>query len=304
MSVRQRTVPINGNRPSTPDPLTETLLAQTSSSTTTPSKSSTDPGHKNAPDTNLSSLSVLDVLRIIGGLLLLSSGMSYLVNNGESMTWGYNPWWTRAREWRGLMKPTVSLTDAELLAYDGSDPAKPIYLALNGTIYDVSANRATYAPGGSYSFFSGRDAARAFLTGCFKEDATPDLRGVEEMYMPIDPPDESTEIPEPPADANEDPIVAAHRAARAHDKRRPTLSKAELKNRHAQELRVARKKVREGLEHWHMLFRGDKGKPYFKVGEVKREKGWLEKLPKRELCEQAKKGRPVRKVNTGNEKKI
>lgn len=52
-------------------------------------------------------LSVLDILRIIGGVLLLSSGLSYLSTSGESMTWGYNPWWTRAREWKTLLvRPT------------------------------------------------------------------------------------------------------------------------------------------------------------------------------------------------------
>jgi hypothetical protein len=48
-------------------------------------------------------LSFLDVLRILGGVLLLSSGLSYLTTSGESMTWGYNPWWTRAREWKTLL---------------------------------------------------------------------------------------------------------------------------------------------------------------------------------------------------------
>lgn len=48
-------------------------------------------------------LSVLDVLRILGGLVLLSCGLSYLSTSGESMTWGYNPWWTRAREWKSLI---------------------------------------------------------------------------------------------------------------------------------------------------------------------------------------------------------
>lgn len=76
---------------------------------------------------------------------------------------------------------------------------------------------------------------------------------------------------------------------------RKPLSSAERKNRHAQELRSARKQVKEGLENWHMLFRGDKGKPYRKVGEVKREIGWLAKFPERALCEQAEKGRPTRK---------
>lgn len=50
-----------------------------------------------------SGLSFLDVVRIIGGVLLLSSGLSYLTTNGTSMTWGYNPWWTRAREWKNLL---------------------------------------------------------------------------------------------------------------------------------------------------------------------------------------------------------
>ena len=49
------------------------------------------------------SLSVLDVLRILGGIMLLSCGLSYLSTSGESMTWGYNAWWTRAREWKSLM---------------------------------------------------------------------------------------------------------------------------------------------------------------------------------------------------------
>jgi hypothetical protein len=78
-------------------------------------------------------------------------------------------------------------------------------------------------------------------------------------------------------------------------KNRRKLSAGEKKNRHAQELREARKQAKAGLEGWHMLFRGDKGKPYRKVGTVKREKGWEEKVPKRGLCEQAEKGRPVRK---------
>jgi hypothetical protein len=114
------------------------------------------------------------------------------------------------------------------------------------------------------------------------EDQTPDLRGVEQMYMPIDPPAEDASKE---GDAKEAP----------KKKEKKPLTRAEMKNRHAQELRKARKSVKEGLEHWHTLFRGDKGKPYFKVGEVKREPGWLEKLPKRELCKEAEKSRPVRK---------
>ncbi|EMD58689.1 hypothetical protein GGP41_006134 [Bipolaris sorokiniana] len=230
-------------------------------------------------------LSVLDVLRILGGLVLLSCGLSYLSTSGESMTWGYNPWWTRAREWKSLIQGEVVLTDNELALYDGSDPKKPIYLAINGTIYDVSISPTTYGPGGSYHFFAGKDAARAFLTGCFAEDSVPDLRGVEQMYMPVDPEEKASLTPEERAAAME---KARHRKK---------LSSGELKNRHAQELKSAKKQVVDGLEGWHKLFRGDKGKPYRRVGYVKRENDWLEKMPKRGLCEQAEKGRPVRKYD-------
>ena len=176
-------------------------------------------------------------------------------------------------------KGQVSLTDIELRQYDGSNPDKPIYLALNGTIYDVSASPQTYGPGGSYHFFAGRDAARAFLTGCFVEDAIPDLRGVERMFIPVD--------PEEKPDA--DPVVVEKAKARK------ALTKGELKNRKAQEERIAKQKMVQGLESWHALFRGDKGKPYFKAGVVNRPSGWEKYLPERPLCEQAEKSRPVRK---------
>lgn len=47
--------------------------------------------------------SVLDILRVLGGLALLSAGLSYLSSSGESMTWGYNGKWTRMREWKKLI---------------------------------------------------------------------------------------------------------------------------------------------------------------------------------------------------------
>ncbi|KAF2466423.1 uncharacterized protein BDR25DRAFT_336568 [Lindgomyces ingoldianus] len=281
-----------------------------SASSKTPSSSAPEvvKSEKSASNDSAPALSVIDVLRILAGMLVLSCGMSYLSTSGESMTWGYNPWWTRAREWKALWQGGVFLTDDQLLAYDGTDPKKPIYLALNGTIYDVSASPQTYGPGGSYHFFAGRDAARAFLTGCFQEDLTPDLRGVEQMYMPVDAPLDDTAGEKHTEAQSYDPVAGKetqvadpndpaeqHRKARSHDKRRTPLSKSQIKNRHAQELRKARKQVKEGLEHWHQMFRGDKGKPYFKAGEVVREKGWLQKLEKRTLCEHAEKSRPVRK---------
>lgn len=51
-------------------------------------------------------------------------------------------------------------------------------MAINGRVYDVSAGPSYYGKGGSYSFFSGKDAARAYITGCFETDLIPDLRGL------------------------------------------------------------------------------------------------------------------------------
>jgi hypothetical protein len=42
-----------------------------------------------------------------------------------------------------LQQGPIRLTDQQLEAYDGTDPDKPVYIALNGTIYDVSVSRRT-----------------------------------------------------------------------------------------------------------------------------------------------------------------
>lgn len=227
-----------------------------------------------------SGFSFTDVLRVLGGILLLNCALSYFVTS-SSLTWGWRPWYSKpavVASWLVCMTPLplheqatdedkqrgpVYLTDDELKAYDGSDASKPVYIALNGTIYDVSAGRHVYGPGGSYNFFAGRDATRAFITGCFQEDLTPDIRGAELTYVPVDD---------------------------------DTPSKAEMKKRRERDTRLAKKRVHDTIEGWSRMFKGEAGKNYFEVGKVKREEGWLEKLPKRELCEQAQKQRPKRKA--------
>jgi hypothetical protein len=41
----------------------------------------------------------------------------------------------------------VRLTLQELAAFDGTDASKPLYIAVRGKIYDVSAGRSFYGPG-------------------------------------------------------------------------------------------------------------------------------------------------------------
>jgi predicted heme/steroid binding protein len=74
--------------------------------------------------------------------------------------------------WKSLKKrfekrEMIYLTPEKLAKYDGTDPKLPIYLAIRGRIYDVTAGAQHYGPGGGYSFFAGKDASRAYVTGCF-----------------------------------------------------------------------------------------------------------------------------------------
>lgn len=53
-------------------------------------------------------------------------------------------------------------TEEELSEYDGTDPDKPIYIAIDGKIYDVSAKPEYYGEGGVYNFLVGKEAAQIF----------------------------------------------------------------------------------------------------------------------------------------------
>lgn len=123
----------------------------------------------------------LDTLRVIGGLLLANGLLSWWFTG--SPTWGYNGKWadTRYLRYRAFGLP-VHLTLGELAKFDGSTPGSPIYVSINGSIYDVTSSARIYGPGGPYHAFSGKDSARAFVTGCYeKEDElTHDLRGLDE----------------------------------------------------------------------------------------------------------------------------
>ncbi|MQM10869.1 hypothetical protein Taro_043770 [Colocasia esculenta] len=80
------------------------------------------------------------------------------------------------------LPPPVQLgeiTAEELKAYDGSDPKKPLLMAIKGQIYDVSQSRVFYGPGGPYAIFAGRDASRALAKMSFDpKDLTGDISGL------------------------------------------------------------------------------------------------------------------------------
>lgn len=133
-------------------------------------------------------ISILDVLRILGGLLAFNAFFSWWFTS--TSTWGYtgrliDPSYIKFR----LTNNYVNLTIDELARHDGTDPKLPIYLAINGLVYDVSSSRKIYGPKGAYHKLSGKDAARVFVTGCLMipEEYTYDLRGLnpDEVYSGI-----------------------------------------------------------------------------------------------------------------------
>ncbi|KAK7380295.1 hypothetical protein VNO78_32803 [Psophocarpus tetragonolobus] len=85
------------------------------------------------------------------------------------------------------LRPPVQIgevTEDELKAYDGSDPEKPLLMAIQGQIYDVSQSRMFYGPGGPYALFAGKDASRALAKMSFEEkDLTGDISGLSPFEL-------------------------------------------------------------------------------------------------------------------------
>ncbi|KAM0787715.1 hypothetical protein ACM66B_003774 [Microbotryomycetes sp. NB124-2] len=104
-----------------------------------------------------------------------------------TFTWNYDGKYSSVDKiQRALFPPKQRyLSEHQLALHDGSNPKYPVYIALDGDVFDVSSGNGalTYGPGGSYHHFAGKDGARAYVTGCFKTHLTHDLRGLTQKQL-------------------------------------------------------------------------------------------------------------------------
>ena len=85
-----------------------------------------------------------------------------------------------------LILATMEMTPQELLQYNGTDPSKPIYLAVKGRVFDVTAGKSFYGPGGPYAMFAGKDASRALAKmSKNEEDMSPSLHGLSDKEIGV-----------------------------------------------------------------------------------------------------------------------
>eukprot|EP00899_Mesostigma_viride_P013051 jgi/Mesvir1/21747/Mv04154-RA.1 len=70
------------------------------------------------------------------------------------------------------------------LASHAAGGEKPLYLAILGEVFDVTAGEQHYGQGMAYAHFCGRDSSRAFVTGQFDEEGlTDDLEGLSPQQV-------------------------------------------------------------------------------------------------------------------------
>ena len=84
------------------------------------------------------------------------------------------------------LRKTMELTPQQLSQYNGTDPSKPIYVAVKGRVYDVTTGKSFYGPGGPYAMFAGKDASRALAKMSKNDDdISPSLDGLSDKEIGV-----------------------------------------------------------------------------------------------------------------------
>lgn len=115
-------------------------------------------------------IGLLDVLRVVSGVLLLNAILSYTIT--KSSTWGYDGKYVDLQYLRHLTFGSRLRTfTIESLAQSVVD-SKRLFVSVNKRVYDVTASRGIYDPKlitARYSMFVGKDCTRMYVNGCFRD---------------------------------------------------------------------------------------------------------------------------------------
>ncbi len=91
--------------------------------------------------------SALSLIFLIGIFLAAFSYYNYLKDSAVSNNSSLN---------NQVLK---TFTEQDLKEFNGEDDNKPIYIGLNGKVYDVSAGREFYRTDGPYHYLAGKDSS-------------------------------------------------------------------------------------------------------------------------------------------------
>ncbi len=99
-------------------------------------------------------------------------------------------WWTKdpllPHQKKGLEEPEPprNFTLTQLKAFTGKEEDDPIYVALQGEVFDVSSARDFYGPEGVYGGFAGHDVTRAFALNSLEDKDLDDPKYVRATCVP------------------------------------------------------------------------------------------------------------------------
>ncbi|XP_040286334.1 neudesin [Bufo bufo] len=81
-------------------------------------------------------------------------------------------------------KPVRLFTDEDLAIYNGEQADQPIYMAVKGAVFDVSAGKEFYGKGAPYNALAGKDSTRAVAKMSLEpEDLISDTTGLTEEQL-------------------------------------------------------------------------------------------------------------------------
>jgi len=84
------------------------------------------------------------------------------------------------------IEPPRNFTSKQLLYFDGekdekTEEDKPVYLSINGKVFDVSGGRNFYGPDGPYANFAGKECGVALAKMSFENEHLNDLAGCKSL---------------------------------------------------------------------------------------------------------------------------